>query len=529
MTGRSTIRRWPTSNGAQRPGLATVTTGVGWLEANPSIGHCPQVTVVVPRAQATSRATLVGQLGSFETEHCVAGSIPSCRQSSRSRHGRNCGATSNPPRRPALGVSLDPNGQRASAVLSWQQDDGRVAVRLDRRRDRRPDRRAAFRGRPEATGAGLQGVATSRYDGATDAELAKYFKKPEAITGRSSPTRRPMFVNLVEGATLVWDGDDVIESDIEWTGRKTHEAAGYLDGDQAIERAPRHGDARNHPRGVAGVGAEDRTSRGCIDGTSRRLQGLARGEPGAGALVRPVQRVVRVPQPADAALDADRLAAWSCAGCRRSRTRWACRRCCAASPSSATPRASSPCRATATAHRLDRRTAPRGPSRPVAHAARLLPRLDVEHGDPRRSGVVHRVDATATGSPPRWSWCRCANSPSRRTRATGCAPCTRWGNGLTQIESTRWTPANPDGPLRPRHLPAGTGRPARAWPAAARAGPPSRCPSRRSSGPPTSTPGRLSVGHAPFRGRARGRRRDSRSRRSGRRPRRTCRWSRRAA
>ena len=121
-------------------------------------------------------------------------------------------------------MSLDPNGQRASAVLSWQQDDGRVAVRLI----------ADVTGNPmdvPAFGADLKQLAADYkvrvvgYDGATDAELAKYFKKPEAITGAKFTNASSMFVNLVESHTIVWDGEP-ITPDIEWTGRKTHEAPG---------------------------------------------------------------------------------------------------------------------------------------------------------------------------------------------------------------------------------------------------------------------------------------------------------------
>lgn len=129
-----------------------------------------------------------------------------------------------PPRRPALGVSLDPSGQRASAVLSWQQEDGRVAVRLIADVTGFPVDVPRF-GEDLKRLAHDYRVSRVAYDGATDAELAKYFKKPEAITGAKFTNASSMFVNLAESHTIVWDGEP-ITPDIAWTGRKSHEAPG---------------------------------------------------------------------------------------------------------------------------------------------------------------------------------------------------------------------------------------------------------------------------------------------------------------
>ena len=194
----------------------------GWLEANPSVGHLPGLWSYLERKHESYR--LAGMMGIFETEHLcrwVHTILPAIIKGETWEELR--GEVS-PPRRPALGVSLDPNGQRASAVLAWQQDDGRVAVRLI----------ADVTGDPVDVprfGADLKRLATDyhvrdvAFDAATDGELAKYFKKPEAITGAKFTNASSMFVNLAEGRTLVWDGEP-ITPDIEWTGRKTHEAPG---------------------------------------------------------------------------------------------------------------------------------------------------------------------------------------------------------------------------------------------------------------------------------------------------------------
>jgi hypothetical protein len=195
----------------------------GWLEANPAIGNgVGNLYDYLERKHESYRLT--GQMGLFETEHLcrwVHTILPSIIKGETWEELRGDVET---PRRPALGVSLDPSGQRASAVLSWQQDDGRVAVRLI----------ADVTGDPidvPAFGADLKRLAadykvrTVGYDGATDAELAKYFKKPDVISGAKFTNASSMFVNLAEGRQIVWDGEP-ITADIEWTGRKTHEAPG---------------------------------------------------------------------------------------------------------------------------------------------------------------------------------------------------------------------------------------------------------------------------------------------------------------
>jgi hypothetical protein len=195
----------------------------GWLEANPAVGQGHgNLWDYLERKHESYRLT--GQMGLFETEHLcrwVHTILPSII---KVETWEELAGDVEPPRRPALGVSLDPNGQRASAVLSWQQDDGRVAVRLI----------ADVIGNPidvPAFGADLKRLAQDyrvkrvAYDGATDAELAKYFAKPEAISGAKFTNASSMFVNLAESHQLVWDGEP-ITPDIEWTGRKTHEAPG---------------------------------------------------------------------------------------------------------------------------------------------------------------------------------------------------------------------------------------------------------------------------------------------------------------
>ena len=228
----------------------------GWLEANPAAGHIPSLWDYLERTYTSYK--LSGQMGSFETEHlCRWVNVILPPIISRETWSELANEI-DPRGRPVMGIALDPNGRRASAVLAWLSADGR---------------RVSVKPLLEATGdpieAGMFGehvkelareykVSIVGYDGATDAELAKFFKKPEKLSGALFTNASSLFVNRVEAHTLdVADPDDVIGRGHRLDRAQDAHAAGYLDGDPAIDRAPAHGDARNHPRRLAGVGAKE--------------------------------------------------------------------------------------------------------------------------------------------------------------------------------------------------------------------------------------------------------------------------------
>ena len=194
----------------------------GWRPTPPSGNGPGNLFDYLERKHESYRLT--GQMGLFETEHLcrwVHTILPSIIKVETWEELRG---EPGAPMRPVMGLSLDPSGQRASAAIAWQTEDGRVAVRLV----------ADVTGDPVDVlrfGADLKALAHDyrvrdvAYDGATDLELAKYFKKPEAISGAKFTNASSLFVNLAESHSLVWDGES-IASDIEWTGRKTHDAPG---------------------------------------------------------------------------------------------------------------------------------------------------------------------------------------------------------------------------------------------------------------------------------------------------------------
>ena len=197
----------------------------GWLEANPSVGHLPGLWSYLERKHESYR--LAGMMGIFETEHLCrwVNTIlpPIISRATWDELGGSAGA----PIRPAMGISLDPSGQRASAVIAWQMEDGRVAVRPIREATGEPNIEMADFGGDLKRLQHEHKVKRAGYDGATDRELSKFLKEPDAITGAKFTNASSLFVNLVETHKLVIDDpDDVIGACIEWTGRKTHEQPG---------------------------------------------------------------------------------------------------------------------------------------------------------------------------------------------------------------------------------------------------------------------------------------------------------------
>lgn len=194
----------------------------GWLEANPSAGHRPGLWRNLERAYESAR--LGGTLGQFETENLCRWVHTILPPIVRIEGWQELHADSPPPRRPVLGLALDPAGRRASAALAWQRDDGRVATRLVADELGEPVDVPAF-GEALRRLAKEQRVRRVAYDAATDQELAKYVTKPESVSGAKMTNASSMFVTLVEGRNLTWDGEPVT-ADIEWTGRRTHAAPG---------------------------------------------------------------------------------------------------------------------------------------------------------------------------------------------------------------------------------------------------------------------------------------------------------------
>jgi phage terminase large subunit-like protein len=196
----------------------------GWAESNPAIGHYPSVLRTLELAYR--RHKLAGTLSIFETEHLcrwVVSMQPRLVDDAAWQRGR---ATLETPRRPYLGISMDPSGTRASAVIAWQQSDGTVALRVI----------ADVTGTPidaDTIGADLRqrsiklGVTAVAFDPWTDADLARRFKDPRQLTGREYANASETFARVVESGRIRWDDADPVTVDLTWTARRPHESGAW--------------------------------------------------------------------------------------------------------------------------------------------------------------------------------------------------------------------------------------------------------------------------------------------------------------
>jgi len=192
----------------------------GWAEANPMMGHYPQVLRELEASYR--RHKLSGTLTTFETEHLCRW-VPTMRErlvdidtwtSLRGEVGT--------PRRPYLGVSMDPDGGRASAVAAWLLPGGMIEVEAIA--EVTGDPMDVARLGTELREAALKmGVVKVGYDSLTDAELAKYFRATEPLVGRKFANASAQFVNLVRAGKIRWAGADAVTADLVWTARKAHE------------------------------------------------------------------------------------------------------------------------------------------------------------------------------------------------------------------------------------------------------------------------------------------------------------------
>ncbi len=192
----------------------------GWAEANPMMGHYPQV---VRELEASYRRhKLSGTLATFETEHLCRW-VPTMRErlvdvDAWADLRGEVGA----PRRPYLGVSMAPDGSRASAVAAWLLSSGTIEVQAIAEVTGDPIDldRLGTELREATRSMGVVGVG---FDTLTDAELVKYFRVSEAVIGKKFANASAQFVNLVRSGRIRWSGADAVTQDLMWTARKAHE------------------------------------------------------------------------------------------------------------------------------------------------------------------------------------------------------------------------------------------------------------------------------------------------------------------
>src|SRR6185369_673901 len=182
---------------------------VGWAQANPALGVTIDFDTLLDFANTMEPAI-------FETEHLcrwVTTAKPSIVHEGK---WEACKGSLDAPLRAVLGIKIDGQGRRASAVAAWQMLDGTVAVRPVADVTGDPIDVSRFATALQAEARDLRAFAVA-YDPWTDGELAAYFKGAKPLNGQGYAEGSSMFARLVETGKIRWDGEDVIGPDLPWT------------------------------------------------------------------------------------------------------------------------------------------------------------------------------------------------------------------------------------------------------------------------------------------------------------------------
>jgi hypothetical protein len=185
----------------------------GWAQANPSLGHLPTLRAELEYAYETLPAER------FDTEHRCVWVASMTAPLVRPADWEACRAGElSPPTRPSLGIALDPEGRRASAVLSWAQADGSYAVHpiLEVSGPLNVDELGPHL-RREAVRQRARQIA---FSGTTDVALARYLPAAKALDGRMYANASATFAQLAEGHQLRWVDGDAIGEDLHNVIRK---------------------------------------------------------------------------------------------------------------------------------------------------------------------------------------------------------------------------------------------------------------------------------------------------------------------
>jgi len=209
----------------------------GWCEANPALGYYPSVLRTLESDYR--KHSLSGNLSIFETEHL-------CRWVATMRERlvdefawKLCRAEAEltPPRRPFMAVSMAPSGTRASAAIAWQQPDLTMALRLLYDVTGDPINADALGEDLKRTASRL-GVGMVGFDPLTDAGLAKFFRKSQAISGPKFSNATDTFATMVQAHQLRWDDAAQIGDDLVWTAKKQNEESGSYQAVRANDDRP---------------------------------------------------------------------------------------------------------------------------------------------------------------------------------------------------------------------------------------------------------------------------------------------------
>jgi hypothetical protein len=206
----------------------------GWFEANPAIGHYPQVLRNLE--DTYRRHKLAGTLPTFETENLCRWVTSIQPALVVDADWLRCRREPGPVRTPTMGISVDPSGRRASAVIAWPIDDTDVGIEVVADETGEPVDVETFGPRLREMAARL-GVRSVWFDPWTDADLARYLRNARPLQGRDYGQASNKFAQLVEAGHLRWQRADAVGTDLPWTRRdKSHDGGTW----QAIKASDDH-------------------------------------------------------------------------------------------------------------------------------------------------------------------------------------------------------------------------------------------------------------------------------------------------
>jgi hypothetical protein len=190
----------------------------GWKQANPSMGYPGGQTMRGLRS-LFRKYEAAGELSIFETEHLCRWVVSMLPRLVQDVHWQAARGILEPPRLPSLGVSVDPSGKRASAVMAWPQADGTVGIMELADVTGDPIDLTALAAALEQKLTQYTGVEVA-YDPWTDQHLARHFPTAKAITGQELANATERFVRQIETGQLRWQVADAVAADLPWASRK---------------------------------------------------------------------------------------------------------------------------------------------------------------------------------------------------------------------------------------------------------------------------------------------------------------------
>lgn len=197
----------------------------GWLEGNPAVGQLEGRDMMAYLERKFTSYKLAGTLSIFETEHLCRW-VPTTRERLVDEFAwAACRKPLGSPVHPFMAVSTAPDGSRASAVIAWQLADGTVALRQLHDVIGSPVDLRGFADDVNEDAKRLKIVQVA-HDPLTDAEVAKYLRKPRKVTGQEFANASAQFLNLIRAGRLRWQDSDAVTDDLAWTARKDHDTTG---------------------------------------------------------------------------------------------------------------------------------------------------------------------------------------------------------------------------------------------------------------------------------------------------------------